>query len=871
MIKQIKKTILKNPQENKIDILENKILELENKLDESDIEAELRALDTKNYSNGSSNSSSDIMGVVGETINSATLQRLYASETWVFIVIHTIAKTISTLPIKLEKRKIQKQILTDDKGNETTTYKETWIDASAEPEYDLLTYPNQSQLPVEFYMLVLIDLLATGQAFILKTKEGEIEGDSRPVSALEQQIRSHRKSNVHSMYRLNSSLVEPVFDGNTYELVGYSMQTEDGMYQFTLDEVIHIRLPNPTDAFNGLAPLVPVLKHVLIDKFTSEHMIRFYKNGARLGGVIKTTKKLTKDQLTRLTRSFENDYTGKNNHHKTLILPEGMDYQTIEQNPGETSLVEFSKFNKEPILSAYGVPPVKVGLLDGATYANALVQEKIFWTDTVIPMKRFIEDAFNLDLDILNVERNLKFSFDTSMIEALQESIKDKAETAILMSKAGWSINEIRQEIWKKPAVEMGNQVPLIVSTLNTQDMYGSSSSDSNTEASAPNDIETKIEAPQPDLATLSDIEPTRATYAERLSQLVGILIASGVPLGQALTAAIEQVVAEGLAPGGENSEAVKPNSEVQDESQNPKASQDDEEKKNLNEKELKLQEYCKALTGDGVKPLIEAKLKDVQEMFDRMKVLVLEDINKIDFKSLTKDDSDIEGLPLFDWILQFVEIESVKVSDSDLAAMELGFSRTLPKQATSYPNELATNWLKKRAAEKITGVTEVTREQIKKVIIDSFKAQDSSQELSLKIQETFDEIKQGRANTIARTEVLTAVSQGQSIKVEKLSNEIPNFKDNLLKTWITAQDGQVRSPLNGDKANHVILDGEEVASDKSFSNGLDFPREAKGPAEEVINCRCSVIYHMKGDSNYIDNILDIDRTQNTFDFMFNF
>ena len=58
-------------------------------------------------------------------------------------------------------------------------------------------------------------------------------------------------------------------------------------------------------------------------------------------------------------------------------------------------------------------------------------------------------------------------------------------------------------------------------------------------------------------------------------------------------------------------------------------------------------------------------------------------------------------------------------------------------------------------------------------------------------------------------------------------------------KQWIATLDNVTRD-------SHVDLDGEVVDVDKSFSNGLDCPA-GSGPPEEVYNCRCDMIYVMKG------------------------
>lgn len=89
-----------------------------------------------------------------------------------------------------------------------------------------------------------------------------------------------------------------------------------------------------------------------------------------------------------------------------------------------------------------------------------------------------------------------------------------------------------------------------------------------------------------------------------------------------------------------------------------------------------------------------------------------------------------------------------------------------------------------------------------------------------------------GRAETIARTETLTAVSIGQAAATENASEVIPG----LQKTWLTAGDDRVRD-------SHRDLDGDTIAVDEVFDNGLRHPRDVKGrdPAE-TINCRCTLL-----------------------------
>ena len=59
-------------------------------------------------------------------------------------------------------------------------------------------------------------------------------------------------------------------------------------------------------------------------------------------------------------------------------------------------------------------------------------------------------------------------------------------------------------------------------------------------------------------------------------------------------------------------------------------------------------------------------------------------------------------------------------------------------------------------------------------------------------------------------------------------------------KQWIATLDGRTRH-------SHRILDGETIDNDKKFSNGCEYPGDPNGPANEIYNCRCTLIASIKG------------------------
>lgn len=61
-----------------------------------------------------------------------------------------------------------------------------------------------------------------------------------------------------------------------------------------------------------------------------------------------------------------------------------------------------------------------------------------------------------------------------------------------------------------------------------------------------------------------------------------------------------------------------------------------------------------------------------------------------------------------------------------------------------------------------------------------------------------------------------------------------------LKKEWLSTLDARTRH-------SHAMLDGEQVAQDKKFSNGCRFPGDPQGPPWEIYNCRCTLIAAVDG------------------------
>lgn len=98
------------------------------------------------------------------------------------------------------------------------------------------------------------------------------------------------------------------------------------------------------------------------------------------------------------------------------------------------------------------------------------------------------------------------------------------------------------------------------------------------------------------------------------------------------------------------------------------------------------------------------------------------------------------------------------------------------------------------------------------------------------------------RAWTVARTETIGAVNAGvlraAELDAQQRGDPAP------FKVWISTEDKLTRP-------THVAADGQRTLLSEPFRVGgapLLFPGDPRGPAAEVINCRCSLIPVVLGD-----------------------
>jgi SPP1 gp7 family putative phage head morphogenesis protein len=133
---------------------------------------------------------------------------------------------------------------------------------------------------------------------------------------------------------------------------------------------------------------------------------------------------------------------------------------------------------------------------------------------------------------------------------------------------------------------------------------------------------------------------------------------------------------------------------------------------------------------------------------------------------------------------------------------------------------------------QRIGGVDMETRQNILRAIARGFVEGEGQDDVAKRILDVIPSISRARAAVIARTETHGAANYG-SMQAASATGILMD------KEWLAAADERTRE-------THVEADGQIVPMDGAFRVGdalMEYPGDPAGPAEEVINCRCTLAY----------------------------
>ncbi len=570
------------------------------------------------------------------------------------------------------------------------------------------------------------------------------------------------------------------------EVVGYNIVGVDpnsfpasARTRLKAEDVIHVKRPNPSSVFWGLSPLIPGSNPALFNRYSNEYLLNFYKKGAQPGLIFEMTEEANEVQARKLLASLETAYSGRTNQRRNMVAPKGVKVTDIAHTLADQNLIEYLHNNRETLINIYGVPKHELSIAE----AGSLGSEEY-----KTALKNFWQGplmSIGSMFESTLTEKlkpwlggNYVIRFNYSNVPILQEDLYEKANLAASMLST-MTYNEVRQRIWKLEPIEGGDVL---------KDFANQPAFPSFTGLSAePPSPQIEPLAPEPK-SVISDKEANMIAFGDYVkadgSQWFQEQVQEVEVLSRRSTNKMEALWLKLLQ--DQIVEAVKvAKKEIEEKAI------DIPNKDRLKENMRKAMETIKDKWTKGYKGVLEAQVE-----------LGYDTVLNIPMNKPYQDGID--------------------------AIRERGKDGRI-------------KILQQRGLESFDQISETTTAKIMARIEDGMAKSESLADIVQAIRKLGADAA-GRALTIARTETSVANAIGQAEAMKDAAEVIPD----LVKVWINANDERVRGNPGGlypdASADHWSLMGEIVNSDQTFSNGLRYPKDVRGGAGEVINCRCSML-----------------------------
>ena len=241
------------------------------------------------------------------------------------------------------------------------------------PVLDLFRRPNAGQGRAELLEALFAQMLLTGDGYV-----EAVGGGGLPVE-------------LHVL-RSDRMTVVPGADGWP---VAYDYTVGARKHRFdvtgAVPSICHLRSFHPQDDHYGLSPMRAAAQAVEVHNAASRWSKALLDNAARPSGAIVYTGEdgagtLTPEQYDRLLAEMEQHHQGARNAGRPMLLEGGLDWKPMGFSPSDMEFQKTKEAAAREIATAFGVPPMLLGIPGDATYANYQEANRAFYRLTVLPL-----------------------------------------------------------------------------------------------------------------------------------------------------------------------------------------------------------------------------------------------------------------------------------------------------------------------------------------------------------------------------------------------------------------------------------------------------------------------------------------------------
>jgi HK97 family phage portal protein len=284
---------------------------------------------------------------------------------WVYASIRKIAQSAAIVPVQVVT-------YTDKEG-----VRPEMVPLPDHPAWEVIETPNPHQSWAQFVEAAAWQLETWGRLFIELVRGGS-DGKTGDVVAL---------------YVLRSRFMTVLPDAKTL-VRGYEYRPNSNAIHLKPEQVCFVKFYDADSDLKGLSPLEAAKSTLDIDADAREHAAAAFGNDCTPGLILQSKDPLDQPVINRMHRNLEKWNAGPRNAKRPLILG-GMEAKSIASSLRDMEFSELRRSDREELAAVFDVPPIKMGLMEFSSFANAKEQNRQFWVECVRPIVTLICDGLN--------------------------------------------------------------------------------------------------------------------------------------------------------------------------------------------------------------------------------------------------------------------------------------------------------------------------------------------------------------------------------------------------------------------------------------------------------------------------------------------
>lgn len=209
------------------------------------------------------------------------------------------------------------------------------------------------------------------------------------------QILTDEAGMVRELFALRPDRVRVAPDARGWP-VAYSYRVGEQVTTLTADDpagrpqIVHLKRFNPGDDHYGLGCLGAAAPAVAVHNAAARWNKALLDNAARPSGALvydpPDGSSLSREQFERLRGELEASFQGHANAGRPLLLEGGLKWQPLSLTPADLDFATMRASAAREIATAFGVPPMLLGLPGDATYANYREANRALWRLAILPI-----------------------------------------------------------------------------------------------------------------------------------------------------------------------------------------------------------------------------------------------------------------------------------------------------------------------------------------------------------------------------------------------------------------------------------------------------------------------------------------------------